>query len=119
MIMWLDFLIFGGGHGLASKTDNSAYYWLRDDGPSHASPMFYMWHGWYGSQLASFEWHAPKVGDQRKLVGLDFIPVQCHRRWFRYQISWATRISSLDIDSANDYIQSIRDKLTHCESCNS
>lgn len=116
MIIWLDFLIFGGGRGLAFKTDNDTYYWLRDDNKRHATPMFYKWDGWYGSQLTSFEWHAPKVGDQRKLIGYDFIPTHYHRRWFRYQISWATHIPS--VVGANEYIQSIRNKLARCEFCN-
>lgn len=78
MIIWLDHLLFGNGHGLKSPHFDDRYYWL--------SGQFYTWSGWFGSQLQSFQWFHPKPGEVRKLGGLNYSPFNSERKGLAFEL---------------------------------
>ena len=73
MIVWLDHLIFGNGHGLKSPWCDSRFYWLSGE--------FYTWSGWFGAQLQSFQWRHPKPGEERVLNKRTYRPFHSYRQW--------------------------------------
>jgi len=79
--LWLDFLIFGNGYGLACPAFNQIFYWIEG--------RFYRHIGGYGAQLRSFEWRCPLPGTTRILLGRKFKVFLCHKRFIRWDCSWA------------------------------
>lgn len=102
MIVWLDHLIFGNGHGLKSPYFDDRYYWLNG--------QFYTWSGWLGSQLQSFQWTHPRGGEVRKLAGRDYRVFQSVRRGLRVRVTWATRLPD-NLDAANALLRKIQLEL--------
>lgn len=80
------FWIFGNGLGTAAPGFSTTFYWLVDQHTDRG--QFYHWIGGFGAQINSFEWRKPTPGTRRRLVGVEFEPVQAHRRWFKWRISW-------------------------------
>ena len=113
MIPWIDFLLFGNGRGLAQTMDDDVYFWLHDSS-KHASPKFYSWSGWFGAQLVSFEWRAPKVGETRTLAGYNFTPLHYTRKWCRVRVAWGTNIPD-DLNAANIFIRGMKRKMVKLE----
>lgn len=102
MIVWLDQLIFGNGHGLKSPFFDDRYYWLSGE--------FYTWHGWLGSQLQSFQWTHPRPGETRKLAGRDYRVFHSVRSGLRVRVSWATKLPD-DLDKAHALLRQIQSDL--------
>lgn len=102
MIVWLDHLIFGNGHGLKSPHFDSVFYWLNGE--------FYTWIGGYGAQLQSFQWRHPKPGEKRVIAGLTFKPFDSRRRWFRVEVTWWTPLPS---DGKNEFLRDLQNQLGH------
>jgi len=88
MIPALDFLIFGNGKGLGAPFFSQRFYWLVDRHTGRGA--FYTWSGWFGSQLASFQWTHPNAGEERVLGGLPFRPFHSNRRWGRVNVAWSS-----------------------------
>lgn len=82
MTFWLDWQLFGNGHGMASPYFDDVFYWL--DG------RFYRWSGGFGAQLHSIEWRTPAIGTRRKLFGHEFIVFSARRYWLRVEVAWAS-----------------------------
>src|SRR3546814_6094408 len=59
MILPLDHLIFGNGHGMKSPYFDNRFYWLSGE--------LYTWIGGLGAQLRSIQWRHPKPGEVRHL----------------------------------------------------
>jgi hypothetical protein len=102
MIVWLDFLIFGRGYGLAQPRFDGRFYWL--------SGQFYTFIGGLGAQLQSFQWRHPRPGESRRLAGRDYRPFNSRRQGLRVSVSWATRLPS-DLNEANAEIRKIETEL--------
>lgn len=83
MVFWLDWKLFGNGHGMASPHCDDVFYWL--------SGRFYQWVGGFGAQLKSYEWRIPEPGTRRRLIGSEFVVFQARRKWLRVEASW-TRV---------------------------
>lgn len=86
MIVFLDHLIFGNGKGLKSPSSDNVMYWLYDT--VHGKSQIYLWDGWFGSQLKSFQWIHPKAHETRFLCGREFKPFSSRRKWGRVMVSW-------------------------------
>lgn len=80
-MFWLDWKLFGNGHGMASPYFDDVFYWL--DG------RFYQFFGGLGAQLTSIEWFAPKAGTRRRLCGRELVVFSTTRCWVRVRVSWA------------------------------
>lgn len=80
-MLWLDFKLFGNGHGMKSPYCDDTFYWL--------SGKFYRWIGGFGAQIQSFEWFAPKAGTRRCLFGNEFVVFSVSRKFLRVETSWA------------------------------
>ncbi len=111
-MLWLDFLTFGNGHGLAQPYFDGRFYWLVDtnNGREAGRGALYTFLGGHGAQLVSRHWFHPKPGEVRELIGRKFRPFRSSRRWFRVEVSWATKLPE-DIDEANAAIRELRDDL--------
>lgn len=103
MIIALDHLVFGNGHGLGAPCWDSVYYWLDGE--------MYTFSGGHGAQLHSIQWTHPKPGERRKLVGRDFVAFNSLRRWGRVQVSWSMVNLSQDMDEANQELRRLRKDL--------
>jgi hypothetical protein len=88
MILWLDHLLFGSGHGFGSPYFDQRFYWLTD-GNANRHGELYTFNAWLGAQLHSVQWRHPKPGERRLLGGRTFVPFQSHRKLFRVYVSWA------------------------------
>lgn len=86
MIIWLDHLLFGNGRGLKSPCFDNDFYWLKDRNSGKSE--IYVWSGWFGSQLKSFQWKYPCVGEERVLCGETFIPKSATTRFGRVMVNW-------------------------------
>lgn len=108
MILFLDHLIFGNGHGMASPFFDARYYWLVDTSKQERSSkngakngeLYQFSHG-FGAQLTSRQWTHPKPGERRRLSGRDFVVFRSTRRWFRVEVIWSLVDLPKDIDAAN------------------
>ena len=80
-MFWLDFKLFGNGHGLGSPYFDDVFYYL--DG------KFYTWFGGFGAQLQSIEWFTPNPGTRRRLMGHNFVVFNSTRKFLRVRVSWA------------------------------
>jgi hypothetical protein len=112
-MLFLDHLIFGNGHGLASPYFDDRFYWL--------SGRLYTWIGGFGAQLTGFQWRHPLPGEQRKIRGLVFRPFQSRRQFLwlfgmiptpiaRVAVSWATKLPD-DLNEANAFLREFQRTL--------
>lgn len=116
MIVWLDHLIFGNGHGLASPYCDSHFYWLNGE--------VYHWIGGHGAQLASFQWTHPKPGERRIIRGVEFQVFRSDRKWLtvgpgglrlfplpiaRVEVTWAMVGFPHNINLANAALACLKD----------
>lgn len=101
--LWLDHLIFGSGHGMASPHSNQQFYWIGGE--------LYWWSGWLGAQLASVQWRAPLPQERRKLAGYEFAPFSVSRSWGRCRVSWACTTMPKELSVATAYLREMRDAL--------
>lgn len=111
MIMWLDHLIYGNGHGLGSPRFDGRFYWLVDRLTKRGE--VYSWSGWFGAQLQSFQWTHPNAGERRVLCGHDFKPFASSRRLFRVRVSWALCRKPGDVLECNEFLRDFERKLGH------
>lgn len=89
--MWLDFKIFGNGHGLKSPYFDDKFYWLVDTESEERKAKngnFYNWIGGFGAQIVSREWRMIPAGTTRTLAGMKFRIFQCSRNGIRCEASW-------------------------------
>lgn len=107
--MWIDFLIFGSGCGLAAPACEEGFCWLIDETTGHGA--FYHWDGWYGAQLSSFQWRRPRVGEHRRLMGRAFVAHSYRRRFGRVQVSWAMYGLPQNLDEANAELHKLHNDL--------
>lgn len=116
-MLWLDHLIFGNGHGLASPYFDARFYWL--------SGHLYTWQGWLGSQLQSCQWTHPKAGERRTIRGVQFVPFQSDRRflwlwksrWFgfplpisRVRVAWSTKLPA-NLDETHAFLRKFKEEI--------
>jgi hypothetical protein len=104
MHLWLDFLIFGNGYGLAAPYHDQRFFWLSGD--------LYTWIGGHGAQLRSRQWFHPRPGERRRLIGRDFEPFTSSRRWLRVEISWRMVGFPRDIIEASAAIRSLEREIS-------
>lgn len=109
MIVWLDHLIYGSGHGLATPFWDGRFYWLVDQKTKRGE--LYTWSGWFGSQLQSFQWTHPNAGERRTLAGHDFKPFHSTRTWFRVRVAWALTRTPESVDECNKFLRELEPKL--------
>lgn len=91
-MIWLDWLLFGSGHGMKSPYFDDTFYWLKDTSwyPREKAPgNLYGWIGGFGAQLSSNEWRMPAPGAERVLVGKRFRIFNARRKFLRVQCSWS------------------------------
>lgn len=110
-MFWLDWKLFGNGHGLASPYWDDVFYWLVDTNGGRdrrgRGGRFYHWIGGFGAQLASIEWRTPKPGTTRRLLGHDFLVFSASRKWLRVEVSWTLSKRPLSIED----IRSLKQEL--------
>ncbi len=111
-MLWLDFLTFGHGYGLAQPYFDGRFYWLVDTsrGRDAGRGTLYTFIGGHGAQLASRQWFHPVPGEERTLIGRKFRPFNSSRRGLRVEVSWSTALPK-GIDEANAAIRELRDDL--------
>lgn len=71
MIPWLDFKIFGSGHGMAVPYFDGRFYWLVDTYGRERNGRngeFYKYSAGLGAQLNSYQWTHPRAGERRRLA---------------------------------------------------
>jgi len=107
--MKLDFMLFGNGHGMAVPWRDSAFYWLVDVRTKQGA--FYHWSGWFGAQLASYQWRRPKAGEERMLLGRYFVISHAERRWGRVACSWCLCRLSSETDEASRQLRELQNDL--------
>ncbi|MGB5901995.1 MAG: hypothetical protein WBH00_04005 [Xanthobacteraceae bacterium] len=119
MILWLDHLIFGNGHGLGSPFFDDRFYWLvdtkRQDRGGENGELYTFMSG-LGAQLHSFQWRHPKAGEERRLANRTFRPLHSRREFLwlwrnsvfpiplpiaRVSVAWSWINLPKDIDQAN------------------
>ena len=103
MILWLDFWLFGNGHGLKSPHFDDVFYWQNG--------RLYTWNGWYGSQLQSFQWRKPKPGETRFISGREFVVSERTRKWFRVRCTWRLKDLPRPLDGANVILRELQNEL--------
>lgn len=101
-MLWLDHLLFGNGHGMKSPYWDNKFYWL--------SGRLYTFFPGFGSQLTSFQWVSPKVGELRMLNGRRYKPFGTERKWFRVRVTWETHLPD-DLIEKNNTIRQIKQEL--------
>ena len=107
---WLDFYLFGNGHGLAQPYFDGVYYWLVDKNTKRG--RFYIFNHGLGAQLTSIEWITPNPGTRRKLKGREFVVFQVRRKGPRVLVSWAMTRMSNSIDDKNSEITQLKKDLS-------
>ena len=80
MMNWIDFHLFGNGHGMAPPYWDGTFYWLAGD--------LYYWSSGCGAQLYSFGWRTPLPGTERRLFGHTFRVFSVSRCGPRVMIAW-------------------------------
>lgn len=114
-MFWLDWLLFGDGHGMRSPFFDDVFYWLKDTSErqrKNAEGRFYRSSGGLGAQLYSIEWRMPCPGTRRVLSGHEFRVFHARRKWLRVEVSWAmTGLGRLSLDEQNAAIADMRAKL--------
>ena len=105
---FLDYLIFGNGRGLSAPCSDQRFYWLVDAVTKRG--RLYNWSGWFGAQLASFQWTRPLAGETRILCGRTFTALHSQRSWVRVRVAWSAHLSD-DIDKANADLRLLQDRL--------
>ena len=114
MSLWLDHLIFGNGHGMASPYFDNRFFWLVDTlrkDRSGRNGRLYNWIGGLGAQLTSWEWTAPKAGTRRRLAGREFKIFSTERHGLRVECSWCLARLSENLDAANSEIRDTEREL--------
>lgn len=110
MIKWLDFYLFGGGHGLAQPYFDGRFYWLVNTYQSERAGRngrFYTFSYGLGAQLSSFQWAHPKPGEERVLAGRRFRPFHSRRRGPRVHVVWAWQDLPRDLDEAHEALREL------------
>lgn len=97
---WLDWKLFGNGHGMASPAADDAFYWL--------SGRFYRPFGGLGAQLTSYEWSRPPAGTRRRIMDREIVIFQTHRKWFRVECSWALSPSVKDFEEVAAFHEKLK-----------
>lgn len=100
MTLWIDFLLFGNGRGLAAPRHDQRFYWLGG--------RLYTWIGGYGAQLQSIEWRCPRPGERRLIAGTEWSPFGVHRRWCKWRVSWV----EVGFDGTREQILEIEKRIT-------
>lgn len=113
MTFWLDWKLFGNGHGMASPYFDDTFYWLHDGGAGKRG-AWYRSGGGLGAQLFSVQWTMPKPGERRKLSGYDFVVFRANRKGPRVEVAWSLVRLPQDINAANAFIAEMRSKLGGC-----
>lgn len=103
--LWLDFLIFGNGFGMASPYHDDTFYWLSGD-------LYTFQHG-FGAQLRSRQWTHPKAGERRTLAGHEFVIFQSTRSGLRVECSWGLVRLDRDVTEANLQIDALKTTLNN------
>jgi hypothetical protein len=110
VILALDHLIFGNGHGLASPYHSAHYYWLADTSREDRHAELYTFMSGFGAQLHSIQWTHPSAGETRRLIGRDFRPFHSRRQWGRVMVAWCTNLPD-DLDAANAELRQMKRDL--------
>jgi hypothetical protein len=103
MILWLDHLIFGNGHGMASPLSDERFYWLSGE-------LYTFGHG-LGAQLRSVQWRHPRPGERRLLCRREFVVFSSRRRWGRVEVYWALVGLPHDLDDAHAALRQLETRL--------
>jgi len=107
MIIWLDHLIFGNGHGIKSPYFDDVYFWQNGE--------FYLFSPGLGAQLTSFQWNHPRPQERRIIANRLFSPFCSRRSWGRVIVSWSLcgydSIDALSIDRAREAINELQKDL--------
>lgn len=107
---WLDFLLFGNGHGLAQPHFDGVFYWLVDKETGRG--RFYKFSHGLGAQLESIEWLTPTPGTRRRIKGREFVAFNATRSGPRVRVSWAMTRAPHDLNEKNEAIRQLgRDLL--------
>lgn len=105
-MFWLDWKLFGNGHGMAQPYFDGAFYWLTDMNLGRSrngrNGRFYRFGGGFGAQLFSTEWRTPKPGTRRRLFGRDFVVHSARRKWLRVDVAWTAAPAVRDHSALND-----------------
>lgn len=103
-MFWLDWLLWGNGHGYKSPSCNDVFYWI--DG------RWYNTTGWFGCQIWNIQWTRPPAGTKREILGRDFEIFRTERRFLRVACYWSmVGINRLTIDDSNAEINKFRQEL--------
>lgn len=114
MIMWLDHKLWGNGRGMKSPFFDDRFYWLVDTAGGERQDQngqLYVWSGYLGAQLASFQWTRPRMSERRELCGRLFKPFQVERRGPRVRVSWTWIDLPEDLDAAHAAIAKLQEQL--------
>lgn len=107
--LWLDHLIFGNGHGMATPYWRGSFYWLDHE--------LYWRTGAFGSQLASVQWSTPAPQERRTLLpGRTFQPYSASRRWGRCLVTWRAVDFPADLNQGHAYLQQLDHDLANLRS---
>jgi len=110
MIVLLDHLCFGNGHGLRTPYFDDIYFWLVDTSSSKRKGELYKFSPGFGAQLYSYGWFHPIAGTERELKGKTFRVFSSSRSLrfpFRVEIAWGMVFSAKDTEE----IRQLRDEL--------
>lgn len=112
MTFWLDWKLFGNGHGMASPYFDDVFYWLVDTYRYERDSRrgrFYQMFGGLGAQLRSYEWRMPSPGTRRRLFGHEFVIFIARRKWLRVDCSWALAKGVKDFAEVRELEQELRE----------
>lgn len=99
-MFWLDWKLFGNGHGMASPYHDDVFFWL--------DKRFYRWIGGLGAQLSSIEWWIPKPGTRRMLFGEDFTVCTAERKWIRVWVTWTRTRPVRDYSEVRTLVEKLK-----------
>lgn len=123
--MFLNFLIFGSGHGMGAPFFDQQFYWLvntENAGRSGKNGQFYTWIGGLGAQLQSIQFRRPLPGEIRTLAGKKFRSFNANRGYIRlfgfgiiplkWQVSWALCEGLPEnLDEAHKKIRELKEQI--------
>lgn len=101
--LWLDFLIFGNGHGIGAPAFPQTFTWYQG--------YFYSWIGGHGAQLQSFEWRVPLPGTRRRIAGREYEVFGATRGLIRSRVAWRLVGFPEDINEANALLPNLKNEL--------
>ena len=107
MIAGLDFRAFGNGHGLSVPMFDRPFFWLGGDGGA-----FYTRSGYYGCQLASFQWTHPLPGERRHILMREFEVFRSERKGLRVRVSWRmVGLDGLNAEQQRSMVEDLKNDL--------